>query len=94
MVLHCLSAQPHTSSFRRCLELAASGDTVILMGDACYAALSESDSAQQLADCHARLRILDADAKARGLGSLALESIDYAGWVELSETHSQQLAWY
>ena len=94
MVLHCLNAQAHSDTFRRCLELATSKDTVILMGDACYAALSESDVAKQLADCHAQLRVLDADALARGLRDLALESVDYEGWVALSEQHTQQLAWY
>ncbi len=94
MALHCLSAAPGSETFSRCLRIANSGDAVLLMGDACYAVLSDSDYASALSNCAASVSVLAVDAAARGLSGEAIQTTDSEGFVALTEAHQKQLAWY
>ena len=94
MALHCLSAAPGSEAFSRCLSLAASGDAIILMGDACYAILPDSDYASALSRCPASVSVLAVDAATRGLSVGEIQRTNSEGFVALTEAHQQQLAWY
>lgn len=97
MVLHTLNTSPATAAFGDCLRLLSGDDALLLLGDGCYAGLAGSDAGQQLTAAGSKLYVLHADATARGIAELLLpgiELVDYAGFVELTEAHSRQLAWY
>ncbi len=96
MVLHTLNASPSSAAFADCLRLIASGDTLLLLGDAVYGAITGSRARQALDNSGAELCILREDATAAGiakqLGGATLVDID--GFVELTESFPRQLAWY
>jgi tRNA 2-thiouridine synthesizing protein B len=97
MLLHTLSRPPGHPAFQDCLRLLAPGDSLLLLSDGVYAALAGSEAASALADSGAEVLVLAADAGAAGVAarlSPAVTTVDYAGFVELSERYSRQQAWY
>lgn len=97
MILHTLTSAVGTQAFSQCVAQLRSDDTLLLMGNGVYAALAASPAAGQLQQCGAALYVLAEDARAAGvLNQLAanFETVDYPGFVELSERCPRQLAWY
>ena len=95
MILHTINASPSTQAFSDCLKVVAPGDTILLLGDAVYAAMDGSSTGAALADCGAEVKVLQADAAAAGvLDDSRFEFVDMAGFVALTENHPRQQAWY
>ncbi len=96
MVLHTLSAAPGSNAFDDCLRCACRGDTVFLLGDAVYAAISGSRACLDLQAAEARVMVLADDGRAAGLelDTLAFPCTDADGLVALTEYYPRQLAWY
>ena len=96
MILHTLNASPGTAAFNDCLAVIAPGDTLLLLGNGVYAALDGTPACKLLAACGADIRVLHADAAAAGVLAQigAALAIGMAGFVELSERHPRQQAWY
>lgn len=96
MVLHTLNASPASRAFAECLRLLAPGDSILLLGDGVYAAVTGTASRAQLEATGAHLHVLEQDATAAGileqLGSA--DTLDMAGFVALTERCPRQLAWY
>ena len=96
MVLHTLNASPSSAAFADCLRLIAPGDTLLLLGDAVYGAVTGSADRQALQSSGAEICVLREDAMAAGVAN-RLEGatlVDMDGFVELTERISRQLAWY
>jgi len=93
MVLHTLNQAPANSA---CLESAlkavASDDTLLLIEDGVYWTLPAFEA--QLASLRGRLLVLEADAKARGIKTEAVESVDDAGFVALCVSHDKVVSWF
>jgi len=96
MVLHTLNASPSSAAFADCLRLIAPGDTLLLLGDAVYGAITGSRDRQALDSCGARLYVLQQDAATAGVVNRVEGAtlVDMDGFVELTERISRQLAWY
>jgi tRNA 2-thiouridine synthesizing protein B len=96
MVLHTINTTPGHNAFDDCLRCASTGDTVLLLGDAVYAAVIDSAASAALRASEARILVLDVDSGAAGLSpeSLAFPVIDMDGFAGLSEYYPRQLAWY
>ena len=96
MVLHTLNASPSSAAFADCLRLIAPGDTVLLLGDAVYGAVTGSTDRQALERSGAEICVLQEDAMAAGLANRMAGAtlVDMDGFVELTERISRQLAWY
>lgn len=93
MILHTLTVSPRHPAFRDCLLAADTGDTILLLGDAVYAALAESEACLEMQEHSARVVVLHTDARAAGVISV-FPSIDMPGFVALTEYYPRQLAWY
>jgi tRNA 2-thiouridine synthesizing protein B len=93
VILHTLSVSPRHPGFGDCLLAADTGDTILLLGDAVYAALEGSEACREMQEHSARVVALDTDVRAAGVTS-AFVSIDMAGFVALTEYYPRQLAWY
>lgn len=96
MLLHTLNAAPGQPAFAQCLSLLRATDTLVLLGDGVYALWPGSEGAAALAQTGARLVVLRSDALAAGLdlASCHATAVDMAGFVELTERHTRQLAWF
>jgi sulfur relay protein TusB/DsrH len=95
VILHTINASPPTQAFSDCLKVVAPGDTILLLGDAVYAAMDSSSAGAALAACGVAVKVLQADAAAAGvLDDSRFEFVDMAGFVGLTEVHSRQMAWY
>lgn len=96
MVLHTINTAPGNTAFSDCLRCASTGDTILLLGDAVYAAIVNSAASELLSASEARILVLDSDSTAAGLAadSLVFPCTDMEGFVGLSEYYSRQLAWY
>jgi tRNA 2-thiouridine synthesizing protein B len=97
MILHTVNASPDSSAFVDSLRIAQAGDTILLMGDACYAAVANSKANLLLAQSPSHIVILQPDAQARGLSarlSPGITAIDFDEFAALTEQHARQMAWY
>ena len=96
MVLHTLNASPSSAAFADCLRFIAPGDTVLLLGDAVYGAVTGSTDRQALERSGAEICVLQEDAMAAGVANRMAGAtlVDMDGFVELTERISRQLAWY
>tara|TARA_R110001592_G_scaffold363036_1_gene679404 strand:- start:17748 stop:18038 length:291 start_codon:yes stop_codon:yes gene_type:complete len=96
MVLHTLNASPSSAAFADCLRLVASGDTLLLLGDAVYGAIIGTTARQALDNSGAALFVLLEDATVAGVAKRldGVTLVDMAGFVELTEQSPRQLAWY
>lgn len=96
MVLHTVNTPPGSTAFSDCLRCATKGDTILLLGDSVYAAISNSAACAELDKTEARIMVLDSDCAAAGLctESLAFPCTDIDGFAGLSEYYPRLLAWY
>ncbi len=96
MVLHTLNASPSSQAFAECLRLVAPDDSILLLGDGVYAAVTGTAARAQLEASGAHLHVLGPDAAAAGIleqiGSV--DMLDMPGFVALSERCPRQLAWF
>lgn len=93
--LHVLSYTPFTDSrFASCLSVLATGDSVLLTGDAVYALQPNSAPYTNIAALPHPVFVLHEDVIARGLSVPAgIEPIDYPRFVELSLLHAKVNSW-
>lgn len=97
MVLHTLNALPHALVVADCLRLLAADDALLLLGDATYLALADSEDCQRLKQVPAKVYLLAEDAAARGItDKLWAEAteLDMEGFVTLTEQYPRQQAWF
>ncbi len=98
-MLHIVNKSPtQTNALQSCLRLAKSGHALLLIEDAVYAATVAGVDSAGLADALAHLKIyaLQPDVDARGMaGKLAdgINTIDYAGFVDLVAEHPNNQSW-
>lgn len=95
-MLHTLNAAADSAAYRDCLRLLVQGDDLLLLGDAVYCALRGSPQLEALVASGARIHVMADDAAAAGvsdrLGEVPLVNIEQ--WLDLTERHRQQQAWY
>ena len=95
VILHTINTSPTSQAFSDCLNVILPGDTILLLGDAVYAAINGSSAGAALTACGASVKVLQADAAAAGVpDDSRFEFVDMAGFVALTEVHSRQMAWY
>ncbi|ODS24751.1 hypothetical protein AB835_02255 [Candidatus Endobugula sertula] len=97
-MLHTVNKSPFLNqTLKHCLGRIQSGDSVLLLEDGVYAALSSQPWAMLMNPSH-QYYAIKADVEARGLGEDKLLShitlIDYEQFVELSTEHSTVQSWY
>lgn len=90
--LHLVQQSPFThTALASCLQVCGPDDSIVLMHDAAYAALTERDWPT------ARVYALAEDIAERGLSSNmpgTIELIDYAALVALCSEHPHSLSWF
>ncbi|HIJ37983.1 MAG TPA: sulfurtransferase complex subunit TusB [Rhodospirillaceae bacterium] len=98
--LHIVNKSPFAaSSLEQCLQRLAVGDSLLLIEDAVYAAITEEiwDGLRTQPNKPARILALSPDLCQRGLADKSLaegiEQVDYAGFVELVTTHNPIHSW-
>lgn len=97
MILHTLNVGPDTAAFTECLRMTASGDALLLTGDGVYSTILGTAACKLLLESGAELYVLEPDARAAGIQKKICDqviSVDYDGFVALSERFTRQLAWY
>lgn len=94
MILHTLSATPSCASFTDCLNTCSADDTILLLGDGVYGALTGSTAYNSLKKSPAIVLVLDSDARGRGVIPQGFKLIDMDGFVALTESYPRQLAWF
>ena len=96
MILHTLNASPSSAAFADCLRFVVPGDTLLLLGDAVYAAISGSSAREALDKSGAEICVLREDALSAGVVTRTKGAtlVDMDGFVELTERLPRQLAWY
>lgn len=99
-MLHTVNKSPfERTSLQSCLRVAADGSSVLLIEDGVYAAMSDTESANLVAQATKRLSIyaLGPDLKARGIDETRLAAgiqlVDYGGFVDLAAEHDTVQAW-
>ena len=99
-VLHVINKSPYDrNSLDSCLRLAKSGNSVLLLEDGVYAALSKASSAEAVSKRMDDLTfyVLGADVSARGLDDKPLidgiSVVDYGGFVDLVVEHEVAQSW-
>ena len=100
MLLHTVNKSPfERNSLESCLRVAENGAGILLIEDGVYAAMDNTSVSdlikKRLGDV--KVYVLGPDVDARGLGNKGLidgiESVDYAGFVDLVEKHSATQSW-
>lgn len=96
MILHTLSALPDSAAFSDCLNSAGSSDAILLLGSGVYCALPGTTAIQKLYDTGAQLFVLEEHTQQAGVHpqNETVSVIDMAGFVELTERYSRQVAWH
>ncbi len=99
-MLHTVNKSPfEKNSLRTCLRLARNGSDILLIQDAVYAALPDTEVAVDMIEAVRRHNVyaLKPDLMARGLdqGSLigGIEPIDYDRFVELAVKNDSVQSW-
>lgn len=99
--LHTVNKSPFTDqALKSCLSLCAPGDSLLLIEDGTYGALTAAPTAKLLDDVTKRgikVYALASDLAARGLDSQLAAGIvltDYQGFVRLSCEHETIQSWY
>ncbi len=100
MLLHTVNKSPfERNSLESCLRVAEDGAGVLLIEDGVYAAMDNTIVADLIKKRMGNVKfyVLGPDVDARGLGNQSMidgiESVDYAGFVDLVEKHSATQAW-
>lgn len=96
MILHTVNKSPAaSSSLKECLFSASSGDQVLLIEDGVYAA---SLAFSELLRDDLSYFVLQNDMAARGLNNNLIakqwQSVDYEGFVELTESADTVCSWF
>ena len=95
--LHIVNRAASSShALQQCLDLASPGDAVLLIEDGVYSALPRIFSGIDLTS-GVTVSVLATDVDARGLeGRLtaAVASVDYDGFVTLTEQHNPVMSWF
>jgi tRNA 2-thiouridine synthesizing protein B len=97
MILHTINTAPGNSAFADCLRLAGPEDAILLMGDAVYAALAQTDACSQLLGNEAEVYVLASDALAAGITERIDSHIavqDFDDFVALTDRFPRQMAWF
>ena len=99
-ILHTVNKSPfEKDSLDTCIAHALDGSAVLLIEDGVYAAASGTAVEPRIRGAMGRLNfhVLANDCKARGLGEDTLidgiESVDYAGFVDLAVSHDNVQSW-
>jgi tRNA 2-thiouridine synthesizing protein B len=98
-MLHIVNKSPALSTtLQSCLRLAKSGQALLLIEDAIYAATHGGAAAAGLSDAVGRLKVyaLQPDVEARGMAGKLVDgvtAIDYAGFVDLVAEHPNNQSW-
>ncbi|OLO05541.1 MULTISPECIES: sulfurtransferase complex subunit TusB [Salinicola] len=96
MLLHLLNRSPQSPSVYRDLgEAFGAGDHLLLIEDACYAALPPSSAV--LEPFAGRVSVLREDLISRGLAervSPDIAVVDMNGFLALTETHERCVSWF
>ena len=100
MLLHTVNKSPfERNSLESCLRVAEDGAGVLLIEDGVYAAMDNTQVADLIKKRMGNVKfyVLGPDVDARGLGNQSMiegvETVDYAGFVDLVEKHSATQAW-
>ncbi|HEY1720230.1 MAG TPA: sulfurtransferase complex subunit TusB [Magnetospirillaceae bacterium] len=98
--LHTVNKSPFSSTaLASCLAHATDDAAILLIEDGVYAALAAAQQPEPLKAAAARGAVyaLEPDLIARGLADAPLiagmKRVDYAGFVDLTATHSSVMAW-
>ncbi len=98
--LHTVNKSPFsTQSLVSCLGHAKDGDTVLLIEDGVYGAISQSGISDTISAraTEVNLCVLQPDLEARGVDAAkvveGVNLVDYSGFVELAAKHSLTQAW-
>lgn len=99
--LHTVNKSPFTDpSLGSCLAVCASGDSLLLIEDGTYGALTSAPTARQLQQAitaGVAVYALGSDVAARGLTAQMAPEVtptDYPGFVQLSCEHNNIQSWY
>ncbi len=99
-MLHTVNKSPfEKNSFHTCLRLAQQGSDILLIEDAVYAVLQDSQIAEEvkLAVSKHNIYVLEADLMARGLQAHRLiggiKRVGYDGFVELAVKNDKVQSW-
>ncbi len=96
MVLHTLNRSSFGFDLAGLLRAAVPGDTLLLLEDGVYAALDDATLAR-FRDAGLTPKLLQADAAARGIDTKVpadVESVTYAGFVQLVCDTDKTVAWF
>lgn len=95
-MLYTLAHSPQQCDLSALIRLIGHDDALLLMQDGVTAALENSVAQSHLSVLSCPVYVLNEDLQARGLiGQISykLTPIDYTGFVDLTERHSQHVAW-
>ena len=99
-MLHTVNKSPfEKNSLRTCLRLARDGSDILLIQDAVYAALVDTEFATDMAEAARQhnVYVLEPDLRARGLSRNSLieglETVGYDRFVELAVTNESVQSW-
>ena len=99
-ILHTVNKSPYEKdSLAACLRLDKAGSTIMMIEDGVYGAMdgSEAAGAVRAAMSGIKVYVLGPDLAARGCATDkmidGLESVDYAGFVELATQYDTVQAW-
>lgn len=95
-MLFTLAHSPQQCDLSALIRLIGRDDALLLMQDGVLAALENSVAQSHLSVVSCPMYVLSEDLQARGLAgqiSHKLTPIDYNGFVDLTEKHSQHVAW-
>ncbi len=100
MLLHTVNKSPfERNSLESCMRVAEDGAGILLIEDGVYAALDNTSVSDLIKKRmgNVKVYVLGPDVDARGLGNKSMidgvESVDYAGFVELVAKHSATQSW-
>jgi tRNA 2-thiouridine synthesizing protein B len=98
MILHTVNKSPYADkTLQSCLKAANDNDTLLLIEDGVYGALKGGEYSDLVDSAGPRIVALSPDLEARGLLDKLLSSVDtvdYAGFVELTLTHDKVVSWF
>ena len=99
-MLHTINKSPfEKNSLDRCIQMAKSGSSVLLIEDGVYGALRGTTVEQTVRGALDRVTVyvLEPDLKARGMDSANLIEgvalVDYGGFVDLTASHDNIQSW-
>lgn len=100
MILHTVNKSPFSQdTLRSCLRVVSGQDSILLIEDGVYAALDDSACSELIKEALQRVAVysLLPDLKARGITEriiAGIQTIDYAGFVDLTEKHDVVQSWF